>query len=303
MVIVGAGLSGLIAAHAFPDAPLIEASAEPTASHAALLRFRSDAVANLVGIEFREVLVRKAIWFDGRLVPPDIRLANWYAQKVSHRISDRSIWNLEPVHRFIAPLDFYDRLIERVSRRVSWRTPLSAENMIDHEPPFISTIPLPQLLRITKLDNPAFVPFDYQPIAVTRFEIADCDVHQTIYFPAPDTLIYRASITGNVLIVEAMGGLDVESQFDGLTEVLAAFGGIRIIRALGERTQRYGKIVPIHDATRKELLYRLTSLYKIYSLGRFAIWKNVLLDDVVHDIAVVRRLMAAGGYDQRRSMI
>ena len=75
-VIVGAGLAGLIAAHAWPQCPVLEQGPEPVERHRALLRFRSDAVAKLIGVEFRRVTVRKAIFHDGRFVPPDISLAN-----------------------------------------------------------------------------------------------------------------------------------------------------------------------------------------------------------------------------------
>jgi hypothetical protein len=37
-------------------------------------------------------------------------------------------------------------------------------------------------------------------------------------------------------------------------------------------------------------------------IGRFATWRNILLDDVVDDIAVIKRLMRHGGaYDHART--
>ena len=104
--IVGAGLAGLIAAHAWPQATVLEAAPKPRAGHRALLRFRSEAVGRLTGIEFRRVTVRKGIWADGAYQHPAIRWANLYAQKVVNRLAgDRSIWNLETSERFIAPED------------------------------------------------------------------------------------------------------------------------------------------------------------------------------------------------------
>ena len=81
-VIVGAGLAGLLAAHAWPGASLVEAAARPTEVHKAVLRFRTRNVANLVGIEFRAVRVHKGIWQSTKFVEPNIRSANLYAQKV-----------------------------------------------------------------------------------------------------------------------------------------------------------------------------------------------------------------------------
>ena len=62
--------------------------------------------------------------------------------------------------------------------------------------------------------------------------------------------------------------------------------------------QKYGKIAPIDDAQRKRLLFRITHEHGLFSLGRFATWRNILLDDVVDDIAVIKRLARSGAaYD------
>jgi hypothetical protein len=119
--IAGAGLAGLLAAHAWPQAEVFEPQSEPRANHKALLRFRSQAVAHLVGIEFREVVVRKGIW-EGHYVAPSIESANHYSAKIlGGRIEgDRSIWNLEPVTRYIAPETLYEQLVESVGARIHW---------------------------------------------------------------------------------------------------------------------------------------------------------------------------------------
>ena len=59
MDIVGTGLSGLIAAHIWPNANVFELSPSPIEQHKALLRFRSDVVSQVTGIEFKRVKVRK----------------------------------------------------------------------------------------------------------------------------------------------------------------------------------------------------------------------------------------------------
>jgi hypothetical protein len=59
---------------------------------------------------------------------------------------------------------------------------------------------------------------------------------------------------------------------------------------------------PIDDALRKQLLFRLTHEHNVFSLGRFATWRNILLDDVVDDIVQVKRLLKSGSaYDVRRA--
>ena len=42
---------------------------------------------------------------------------------------------------------------------------------------------------------------------------------------------------------------------------------------------------------RKELIHRLSMEANVYSLGRFATWRNILLDDVVEDARRIQRMM------------
>lgn len=293
--IVGAGLAGLIAAHAWPKARLVEVAAGPAQMHQALLRFRSDAVANLTGIEFQKVLVRKGVWMDGNFIEPNIRAANLYAQKclgVAH--GDRSIWNLAPVERFIAPPDFYERLLDNIGDRITWG---SSFDFAAASWPVVSTAPMQvtaAALGVATTD----IEFRRAPITVQRFRIADAALYQTVYFPAPSLAVYRASMTGDVLIVESMEeGLAVRD----LGDVLDAFGLSQVSEPLGAVKQSYGKIAAIDDTKRKQLLFQLTHKHQVYSLGRFATWRNVLLDDVVADIRHIKALMRSGSaYDLRK---
>jgi hypothetical protein len=293
-VIVGAGLAGLIAAHAWPNATVVEASSQPRAAHKALLRFRSDAVARLTGIEFRRVRVRKGIWAENAYQPATIRWANLYAQKVINELKgDRSIWNLETAERFIAPDDLYEQLVTSVGDRINWDTPAEFKSSRPH----ISTAPLPVVLSI--LGWPAPVTFSRSGITVHRWRIIGADVFQTVYFPELHLNVYRASITGDTLIVETVGPMgDMDDD-----AISAAFGiKLASCESLGSVDQKYGKIAPIDDNLRKQLLFRLTHERNIYSLGRFATWRNILLDDVVDDIAAIKKLLKANSaYDIRRA--
>lgn len=286
--IVGAGLAGLIAAHAWPHARIVEAGAAPERAHHALLRFRSDAVANLTGIEFRRVLVRKGVWVGSDFVAPSIRWANSYAQKVlpaGALRGDRSIWALEPAERFVAPDDLYARLLDAVGSRVDWRTQAN----YSRRDLLISTAPLPVVLAEVGLAAPEF---GRAPIHVQRWRVPGADAYQTVYYPEPHLGVYRASLTGDILIVEGMTPVDE----DDMQAVQASFAlqWRGDLCPLGAVEQRYGKIVPIDDTLRKQLLFTLTHEHNIYSLGRFATWRNLLLDDVVADIAGLKRLMRGG---------
>lgn len=290
-MIVGAGLAGLITAHAFPHMPVIEAQPEPREMHKALLRFRSRAVADLVGVAFKEVTVRKGIWDNG-WVAPNIASANRYAKKVTGRVLDRSIWNLDPAQRYIAPEDLYARLIDAVGNRIKWNT---AANYAS--PPadvVINTAPLHVVLE--QLGYEMDTKFERAGITVERMRVKGAAVYQTVYFPSPSTTLYRASMTGDMLICEFAG-----TPSDGwMTDVLDAFGlrGDCEIEMLERVHQRYGKIVPIEEDLRRALVVKLTREHRIFSIGRFATWRNILLDDVVQDAAVVKRLINASAYDQ-----
>lgn len=307
--IIGAGLTGLIAAHAWPNATLLEKAKEPRAMHRALLRFRTDSVSRLTGVEFRKVRVRKDIYSEGHNKFPSIRLANQYSAKLlGGRIeNDRSIWNLDPVDRFIAPESIYEMLMESVRPRITFdfdagESPQTLRSL-PNDDKIVSTIPLPTLLKIVGL--PAAGDFDFfqAPIRVFRFRVPGADVFQTVYFPDPDLNVYRASMTGDLLIVECIESPAAGGP-DDIYAVADAFGFRGGINSLGNQGQQFGKIAPVPDDARRQLLFQLTQRFRIYSLGRFAVWRNILLDDVVQDIDVIKRLMRSGAaYDHHRASV
>ncbi len=295
--IVGAGLAGLIAAHAWPSARILEAAPQPRAAHRALLRFRTDAVAHLVGVEFRKVRVHKGIWADGAYQDPAIRWANLYAQKVlgtGQLKGDRSIWSLDPVERFIAPDDLYEQLVAAVGDRIAWDTKVNFDGTAGT---YISTAPMPVVLDQLRIPHP--LKFHRASITVWRCKLPGADLFQTIYFPERGLNVYRASITGDVMITECVGEFEEQDRL----EVERAFGIHLPGPSSMERVeQKYGKIAPVDDAVRKQLLFRLTHEHNIYSLGRFATWRNILLDDVVDDVTTIKKLLKANSaYDVRRA--
>lgn len=293
--ILGAGLSGLIAATQFHDAEVYEANGYDAITHRAVLRFRSPVLSNLVGIPFRKVTVRKSIWMDGCHVLPNIQLANLYSRKTNGAYLDRSIWNLDPVERYIAPETLQQDLAEIIGNRINWNSPIGP-NDIDNltgKEPVISTLPMPMLMdMLGHVDKPHFA---FKSIVVDRYRVHGADVHQTVYFPSLDSAAYRASITGDMLIVERSG----EMLSDDIADVCGAFGvhpaDLEVIEE--SHKQRYGKIAPLaSDYERRAFIYETTTKHNIYSLGRFAVWRNILLDDVVHDTAVIKRLILQGTY-------
>jgi hypothetical protein len=306
MKIIGAGLAGLIAANIFPQARIIEAQGRDKLDHKALLRFRSTAVAEATGIEFRKVRVHKGIWHEGEFAQPNVQLANFYSQKVIGSLADRSIWNLDPAERYIAPEDFIGQLIENCGDRIEWGTRFDLGIHKLNKEPAISTMPMSVLHKIIdseslqladkvseafQLPKKLVLPtpeFKHKEITVGRWRIPGADVFQTIYFTQPENPVYRASITGDMLIVEAMGEIG-----DWLESVVNAFG-VDQLDEIGAVKQSFGKIAPIDDAWRRNFILRASVDHGIYSVGRFATWRNIMLDDVVHDLSVVKRLIKVG---------
>lgn len=299
-IIVGAGIAGLMAANIFQRAHVFESGPSTQSNHKAVLRFRSSAVGDAMGIDFRKVLVHKGLWHEGRFTAPTIQLANLYSKKVIGRLADRSVWNLDPVERFIAPEDFIHQLADRCRDRIDWNHPV---NNFERKDAIITTIPM----NVAKNLLPDAAPidrvppeFNYAPISVRRWHVPKADVFQTVYFSEPGTRLYRASITGDLLIAEFIGDNSkqhgVEDTLDDY-DFFPAFGLNKTdCRPHDTTKQRYGKIAPIDEAWRRAFILNASMKHKVYSLGRFATWRNVLADAVLHDIYVIKRLMQGDDY-------
>lgn len=299
-LIIGAGLSGLMAASLIPNSTIVEQGPKDHTAHKALLRFRSADVGNALGIPFRKVTVRKGIFHDGKFVQPTIALANEYALKVIGRVVDRSIWNLDTAERFIAPEDLAAHLVDRLEGRIEWNR--EARLAIACRPkghPIISTAPMSVNMSLCGIGHDSAL-FKHAAVRVRRWRIPNCDVHQTVYFPSMEYGLYRASITGELLIAEyTVDGGDAQSS---LQELKIAFGlfSHHFNEPMDSTEQRYGKIAAIDNDNRKRWIRHLTVKHNVYSLGRFATWRNILLDDVLNDIYVIKKLLHANEYDAAR---
>jgi len=297
--IYGAGIAGLLAANAFQTAEIFDGAPAPQI-HKALMRFRSPAVGDAVGIPFRKVTVNKGIYYQGAFHQPNIALANMYSLKVVGRLADRSIWKTETVERWIAPDDFQEQLLARFANRITWNRPLDPDDFIMEFPQThsISTVPLGVLCAL--FDKQATPVFRCSSVIVRRYKLFNANVYQTVYYPDPEMKMYRASITGDTLIAEF-----TEQPNEYCSAILAkSFGIPELINTepYEQVVQRQGKLVPIDDEWRKQFIFQLTQQHRIFSLGRFGTWRQILLDDVLHDIDVIRRLSASNMYDVAKAL-
>lgn len=298
----GAGLAGLVAAQAFQNATILERREKsPEGTHKALLRFRSPAVGEFLGIPFRPVTVRKGIWFDEQYVEPTIQLANWYARKVIGRLADRSIWNLDTVERYIAPEDLVPQLLERFASRIEWGRSVNTRDVPGNgDVAVLSTLPIGFLETLLPLEFSCVPAFERQKISVKRWRVANCDLHQTVYFPDRSYDLYRASITGDLLIAEFVGD---GAAHPVVMDLCCAFGlAFKDLIPIDDVSQEYGKIVPVDEGWRRSFVFQASQQFGVYSLGRFGTWRNILIDDVLQDVNVIRRLLNTDSYGARQAM-
>ena len=296
MIIIGAGLAGLVAGNMLRRHKPIIYEAQPSLpnNHAALLRFRTDKVANATGIPFKKVKVSKTLMTGGECVPLTAKMQNWYSKKVTGEYHPRSIGSLEDCERYIAPDNFIEQAAANL--KIIYSDPnsinlLLGEKNIDQ---VISTMPMNIMMDLVKWkEKPEF---KFMPIWSINADIKDpCNVYQTIYYPGQEDYehwIYRASITGSKLIIECR--IDPEDNLRNIIAGVKEDFGIYHYTQTSEpivKHQKYGKLLPIDDSVRKRFMLHLTQEYGIYSLGRFATWRQILMDDVVKDVGIIENMI------------
>lgn len=326
-LIIGGGMAGCLAGLAFPGSMILESNPTPEIHHRAVLRFRTDLISRMTGIPFKEVTVHKAICSYGQFCAPTPLLANSYSRKVTGRLLARSIWNTETVRRWVAPDNFHSILMDKVSHQLclgvavrkigrhelvleragaNAEGPLSLSSLQSRDGhPIISTIPMNVAAKLIGINLRS--PFSFQAIRVRRFRVPGSAVHQTIYFPDPETPIYRATLTGEDMIIEQVTvnnfpnseWVPDEQSLEWAVEAFGIeLGDIRVAIEAQPHLQAFGKIAPCDDTERKAFILRATTDFGVYSLGRFATWRNILLDDVWNDIVQIRKMITMHDYDR-----
>lgn len=306
--IYGAGMAGLLSAQMLRrhDPVVCEAAPSLPDNHGALLRFRSDAVARAVHQHFRQVSVTKGVvGVDGLQATASIADTNRYSFKVTGKVMPRSIMNLDPVTRYIAPDDFIGELSRYCN--ITYEYPATLQRIRkakEDGTAVISTIPMPALMDMLEWkDKPEFTALPIWAINA-RIKAPATDVYQTLYYTALDDARYRASITGDRLIVECVKEVCTgHSSAEYWLRASAKDFGLPAIPLLTDITvkhQRHGKLLPVDERVRKEFILWATDEHNVYSIGRFATWRQLLLDDVVNDIGIVDRFITARDSYTRR---
>jgi len=280
MIIVGAGMAGLLAANmlARHKPTVLEIQPALPHNHSAVLRFRSALVGEVLGVPFRRVSMMKAVvpWAN----PVSDALS--YSHKCTGQyLTDRSVTRgLVVEERYIAPRD----LIEQMAVGVNIEYQRVFDDSVRARP-VISTLPMPVLMQL--LNYPHIPEFHYVSGLNIKATVKGADAYCSLLIPDPEMPVSRISLTGNELIVEMPRVQDaVPDIMRWVTGLLGlAFKDIDNITVY---QQHYSKIVPIENDARKRFIAWATDKHDIYSLGRYATWRpGLLLDDLVKDIRMI----------------
>jgi hypothetical protein len=316
MHIIGAGMAGLLAAGMIRDRDvrIIEAAPKLPNNHSAVLRFRSSIVGDALDIQFKQVQMMKAVheWRN----PVADSLA--YSMKCNGTATLRSIMSAgTEVHkRYIAPNDLIQQMHSRAGCTIEFGRAINLDDIKAADEPIISTVPMPLMMDILGWqEKPAFRFVNGFNVNCT---VENVDAYVSVYVPDPLELFNRVSLTGNVMTVEVSlphigTPQDVMTYMKSIQDsererrelIRNALYVLGIDKAVisDERwsVQRYAKILPIPENERKQFIYWATDKFNLYSLGRFATWRpGLLMDDVVNDVRVIRRIINNGSYDHRK---
>jgi len=303
--VIGAGMAGLLAAAMLREECecIIESSPNLPNNHNALLRFRTSIVGDTLGVSFKKVKMMKAVVpFVGNPIGDAIA----YSLKTNGTASLRSSISAhgELEERYIAPANLIEMMDRKAACEKQFNNFFDPANFYGKK--VISTIPMTMLANLLGYKFPDNVAFESRSGAVISATVPNADIYATLYFPSRATEYYRASITGNKLIVEFANehvgaGWDKRKTASYCYSALSHFGFNPMAIDLEDveyKRQRYAKILPIDERERKRFIMWASDKFGIYSLGRFATWRpGLLMDDVVNDVRVIQQIVSNGSYD------
>lgn len=284
-----------------------EAKSELPDMHKAVLRFRNTSVSEVTGIPFKNIFVRKGlVTEEGHKDKASLYDANNYSLKATSGIEDRSVHNLEACERYLAPENFCELMGNNVEVEFNSQVNESTlEAWRDRGDLTISTIPMPSMMAMLNYDSGINFRNYTRSIWVikTKLQKPYCKVNQTLYNSDLSDYWYRATVHEDDLIIECDDQVRDMNELKHIVvqQVLNSFCGLSADSFDYDdptvHNQPIGKILPIDEHARKEFIWHLTHKYNVYSLGRFATWRPLLLDHVVNDVRVIENLYGTSHYN------
>ena len=321
VIVVGAGLSGLIAANLLKsrgyDIEVYESQTALPDNHQAVLRFRSPILGEVLGIPFKRVQALLCLAPSAhRAQNPMLHALAYSYATTGNRRTDRSITRLldgpKVVERWVAPPDFRSILFERIENDARLGHPWEIDHVRElSSTTIVSTIPMNATcvslwkpnLAPPLLEKPDFQANQYVVISA---DVLNTDAYGSIYNPYttehdPWTRISingsRAMMeisltwTDNVLISDGQRDYFIKMFENILTYLL----DLEIDYSQGSPQfyhSRTDRILPIPDRFRKAFIMHLTDKHNVYSLGRFATWRpGMLLDEIIQDTNIIASMI------------
>lgn len=313
MIVIGAGMAGLLAASIMRNECeyILEAQESLPANHSAVLRFKSPVVGDTCNIPFKKVKAIKSY------VPWKNKIADVmaYSDKTNGDYRLRSIITAdgEIIDRYVAPHDFTDRLARSLNCKIKFG--IEANPVLFNSPntfraiddPVISTLPMPVLMKMLGWETDV----EFKSVAGVNIlcRIKNCDMYCSLYVPDPAIGPYRISINGDRMIAE-VAFPDKRFREGTLVEMVALWRKQALelldiptwrVDDFSYREQKYMKILPIDESHRQRFILWATEKFHVYSLGRFATWRpSLLLDDIIKDVRVIQQIERTGNYEHRK---
>ena len=314
MNIIGAGMAGLLAGGMIRDqsVSIWESASSLPNNHSAVLRFRSSIVGDALDIPFKKVKMMKTT-YPWRNPVAD---AMAYSMKTNGTASLRSVTdaNGEISERYIAPENLIQELRKRVTGAVFFDVKIGSDELEGMSKPIISTVPMPVLMKLLKYED---IPkFSYVNGFNINCTVPQSDAYVSVYVPNPYRQFNRVSLTGQKLTIEfsfpELNNEELKDEADCIRNDASAIELLVLdaLYCLGMEDcewqdaklsmQPYSKILPIDEGERRRFILWASDNFGIYSLGRFATWRpGLLMDDVVNDVRVIRKIIKNGSYEHR----
>src|SRR4030042_3226346 len=317
MVIIGSGIAGTMAYNYFraldPEVYEARENRQAFSDNEAIIRMKNPAVGFLFGADMKEVEIEKWIFDNGKYYSqPTPEFVCSYSQKVAKSITSRSIENLGKVKRYLVntklnipenKIKYKHKLFDVddiVSDDVNYHS-LSIHDGIKSYLDIkydvcINTIPLPVITNMfgsktEKHKNGTFKSLDIYTRKILFTPDLYVDKYYTVYIPDQDSSIYRVNLSPEGIIFESTEEIGI-GQCEDLAYSLFRIYPMHydtkqsVCKKISEK-----KILNIDSGIRKRLLYQLTSNHSIYSLGRYAIWKNIGTDDLMQDLIKIGQMI------------